>query len=115
MDAPILSIITFIPLAGALLLIFINKDKENLLRNIALILTIATFIISLTLYFNFDDGNPDPQFVEKSAWIGYGIDYHVGLDGISLLLVLLTTFLMPIAILSCENQGSISIFSISSK
>lgn len=100
MDAPILSIITFIPLAGALLLIFFNKDRENLLRNIALILTVATFIISLTLYFNFDDKNPDPQFVEKSSWIGYGIDYHVGLDGISLLLVLLTTFLMPIAILS---------------
>ena len=100
MDAPILSIITFIPLAGALLLIFFNKDRENLLRNIALILTVVTFIISLTLYFNFDDQNPDPQFVEKSSWIGYGIDYHVGLDGISLLLVLLTTFLMPIAILS---------------
>jgi len=100
MDVPIISIITFIPLAGALLLIFINKDKENLLRTITLVLTIATFIISLTLYFNFDDGNPDAQFVEKSSWIGYGIDYHVGIDGISLLLVLLTTFLMPIAVLS---------------
>ena len=100
MDAPILTIITFIPLAGALLLIFINKDRENLLRTIAMVLTVATFIISLTLYFNFDDANPDPQFVEKSSWIGYGIDYHVGVDGISLLLVLLTTFLMPIAVLS---------------
>jgi len=100
MDAPILSIITFIPLAGALLLIFINKDKENLLRTIALILTLVTFVISLSLYFNFDDKNPDPQLVEKSAWIGYGIDYHIGVDGISLFLVLLTTFLMPIAILS---------------
>jgi NADH-quinone oxidoreductase subunit M len=100
MDTPILSIITFIPLAGALLLIFINKDKENILRTIALILTLVTFIISLTLYFNFDDKNPDSQFVEKSSWIGYGIDYHIGIDGISLLLVLLTTFLMPIAVLS---------------
>jgi NADH-quinone oxidoreductase subunit M len=100
MDAPILSIITFIPLAGALLLIFINKDKENLLRTIALILTLVTFVISLSLYFNFENQNPDAQFVEKSSWIGYGIDYHIGIDGISLLLVLLTTFLMPIAVLS---------------
>lgn len=100
MSAPILSIITFIPLAGALLLIFINKDKENFLRTLALILTLATFVISLSLYFSFDSQNPDPQFVEKSSWIGYGIDYHIGIDGISLLLVLLTTFLMPIAVLS---------------
>ena len=100
MNAPILSIITFIPLAGALLLIFINKDKENLLRTIALILTLVIFVISLSLYINFDDQNPDPQFVEKSSWIGYGINYHIGIDGISLFLVLLTTLLMPIAILS---------------
>ncbi len=100
MDMPIISIITFIPLAGALLLIFINKDREDLLRTIALILTLVTFAISLSLYFNFNAQNPDPQFVEKGAWIGYGIDYHVGIDGISLLLVLLTTFLMPIALLS---------------
>ena len=100
MNAPILSIITFIPLAGALLLIFINKDKENLLRTIALILTLVIFVISLSLYINFDDQNPDPQFVEKSSWIGYGIDYHIGIDGISLFLVLLTTLLIPIAILS---------------
>ncbi|MGB6867280.1 MAG: proton-conducting transporter membrane subunit, partial [Candidatus Aminicenantaceae bacterium] len=100
MNTSILSIITFLPLAGALLLIFINKDKENLLRNIVLVLTLVTFVISLSLYFNFDDQNPDPQFVEKSSWIGYGIDYHLGIDGISLLLVLLTTFLMPIAILA---------------
>ena len=100
MDAQILSIMIFLPLAGALLLIFINKDKENLLRNIALILTLVTFVISLSVYFNFNNQNPDPQFVEKSSWIGYGIDYHIGIDGISLLLVLLTTFLMPIAILA---------------
>jgi NADH-quinone oxidoreductase subunit M len=100
MNAPILSIITFLPLAGALLLIFINKDKENLLRTIALILTLVIFVISLSLYINFDDQNPDPQFVEKSSWIGYGINYHIGIDGISLFLVLLTTLLMPIAILS---------------
>ncbi|UCC40419.1 MAG: NADH-quinone oxidoreductase subunit M, partial [Candidatus Aminicenantes bacterium] len=58
------------------------------------------FIFSLYLYFNFNSQTPDPQFVEKEAWIGYGINYHIGIDGISLFMVLLTTFLMPIAILS---------------
>ncbi len=100
---PILSFVTFLPLAGALLFIFIPKEQKNLFRIFALLLTIITFIISLTLYFQFDSGTADPQFVEKAEWIGYGIQYHVGIDGISLLLVLLTTFLFPIAILSSWN------------
>jgi NADH-quinone oxidoreductase subunit M len=100
MNIPIISIITFLPLACALLLIFIPKDKENTLRTIAFIITLLTFVISLTLYFNFDSSTADPQFVEKASWIGYGINYHVGIDGISLFMVLLTTFLMPIVLLS---------------
>ncbi|MCK4758489.1 MAG: Fe-S-binding domain-containing protein, partial [Candidatus Aminicenantes bacterium] len=100
MNFPILSVVTFLPLAGAILLIFINKKKENHLRYIALGITLLTFIISLFLYFNFNSSTPDPQFVEKSVWLGYGIKYHMGIDGISLFLVLLTTFLMPITILS---------------
>ena len=100
MNFPILSIVTFLPLAGAILLIFLNKEKKNLLRYITLAITIITFLISLSLYFNFNSQTPDPQFVEKSGWLGYGINYHLGIDGISLFLVLLTTFLMPIVILS---------------
>jgi len=100
MNIPIISIITFLPLACAILLIFIPKEKENTLRTIAFIITLLTFIISLTLYFNFDSTTADPQFVEKASWIGYGINYHVGIDGISLFMVLLTTFLMPIVLLS---------------
>ena len=100
MNIPILSIITFLPLTGAILLIFFNKDNKELLRKFVLIITIVTFLISLLLFFNFNAGTAEPQFVEKAAWIGYGIEYHVGIDGISLFLVLLTTFLMPIAILS---------------
>jgi len=100
---PILSLITFLPLAGALLFIFIPKEQKNLFRIFALLLTIITFIISLTLFFQFDPGTADPQFEERAEWIGYGIQYHVGIDGISLLLVLLTTFLFPIAILSSWN------------
>jgi len=100
MNFPILSFVTFFPLAAAVLLIFINRDKENLFRILAFAATLLVFIFSLYLYFNFNSQTPDPQFVEKGAWIGYGINYHIGIDGISLFLVLLTTFLMPIAILS---------------
>ena len=100
---PVLSVIAFLPLAGALLTIFIPKEHKNLFRIFALVLTIITFIISLSLFFQFESGTADPQFVEKADWIGYGIQYHVGIDGISLLLVLLTTFLFPIAILSSWN------------
>lgn len=100
MNFPILSIVTFLPLAGAILLIFIHRDRKNLLRFLSLGIALITFIISLILYFNFNAQTPDPQFVEKADWLGYGIKYHIGIDGISLFLVLLTTFLMPIAILS---------------
>ena len=100
MNIPILSIITFLPLACALLLIFLPREKKTLVRMITLVIMLLVFVISLTLYFQFDSTTSDPQFVEQAKWIGYGINYHLGLDGISLFLVLLTTFLMPIVILS---------------
>jgi NADH-quinone oxidoreductase subunit M len=100
MSFPVLSVVTFLPLAGAVLLIFLSAQKKNLLRYVALAFTLATFAVSLALYFNFDAATPQPQFEEKSAWLGYGISYHLGLDGISLYLVLLTTFLLPIAVVS---------------
>lgn len=100
MNFPIISIITFLPLAGAILLIFINKERKGLVRYLTFIITLVTFVISLALLLPFDSQTPAPQFVEKGVWIGYGINYHVGIDGISLFLVLLTTFLIPITILS---------------
>ena len=100
MNIPILSIITFLPLAGAILLIFFNKNNRELLRKFVLVITIINFLLSLFLFFNFNSGTAEPQFVEQADWIGYGIAYHLGIDGISLFLVILTTFLMPIAILS---------------
>ncbi len=100
MNLPILSIVTFLPILGGIFLIFIPRDKENLLRYIALGIALVAFIFSLMLYFHFDETTADPQFVEHRAWMGYGIKYHVGIDGISLFLVLLTTFLMPLVILS---------------
>jgi NADH-quinone oxidoreductase subunit M len=100
MNFPVLSVVTFLPLVGAILLIFLPKERGNLFRYVAVIFTLATFVVSLSLYFNFDGSTPEPQFVEQSAWLGYGINYHLGIDGISLWLILLTTFLFPIAVLS---------------
>jgi NADH-quinone oxidoreductase subunit M len=100
MSFPILTFVTFLPAAGAVLLIFMPKEKAGLHRSLALAVTLVTFASSLVLYFHFNGASADPQFVEKSGWLGYGINYHLGIDGISLWLVLLTTFLMPIAVLS---------------
>jgi NADH-quinone oxidoreductase subunit M len=100
MNLPILSLVTFLPLLGAVLMIFLPKEKASLHRYFALAFALITFVVSLVLYFHFDGAVADPQFVEKTGWLGYGINYHLGVDGISLWLILLTTFLMPIVILS---------------
>ncbi len=100
MSMPLLSLITFLPLAAAVLLIFFPKDRKRLLYGFALGVTVAVFAASLILYFGFDSAAAGPQFVERTAWLGFGIQYHVGVDGISLFLVLLTTFLLPLVLLS---------------
>jgi len=104
MNIPILSIVTFLPLAGAVLFIFIPKEQKNLLKYLALFIALITFFASLPLFFNFNGDTADPQFVESADWIGYGIQYYIGIDGISLLLIMLTTFLFPLAILSSWNS-----------
>ncbi|MCF6126697.1 NADH-quinone oxidoreductase subunit M [Mesorhizobium sp. M7A.F.Ca.CA.001.07.2.1] len=100
---PILSLVTFLPLVGVLLILFINDDSENARRNIraiALLTTTFTFIISLFIWTGFDNSQSGFQFVEKVAWLDSGISYHMGVDGISMLFVILTTFLMPLCILA---------------
>jgi len=97
----LLTALIFFPLAGALLLFFLPKGNVRLIRNATLLVTLAEFLLSLPLVFGFDDSAAAMQFVRKAPWIpGYGIEYHVGVDGISLWLVMLTTFLMPITVLS---------------
>jgi NADH-quinone oxidoreductase subunit M len=101
LSSNLLTALIFFPLAGILLLLFLPKDNLRLIRNTALLVTVAEFLLSLPLVFGFDDAAAGMQFVQKASWIpGYGIEYHVGVDGISLWLVMLTTFLMPIAVLS---------------
>ena len=102
MNDIILSLVTFLPLIGALLLLFIPKDSHGLLRGVALGVSLVTFLVSLSLVAGFVT-NAEFQFVQDVPWIAAGpfaMHYHVGIDGISLWLVILTTFIMPIAILS---------------
>ena len=99
---PILSVVTFLPLAGALF-IALQRDDEAGFRNArwaALWTTLITFAISLILLWRFDPSSPDFQFVEKGPWLGGAIGYSMGVDGISLPFVILTTGLMPICILA---------------
>ena len=105
MTEHLLSLITFFPLVGLLFLLFIPKDNEGLLKGFTLAVTLVTFIISLPLAF--DDvfkTSGGMHYVEFAKWIHVGdyfqMNYNVGVDGISLWLILLTTFIMPIATLS---------------
>ncbi|MDR4506452.1 MAG: NADH-quinone oxidoreductase subunit M [Candidatus Scalindua sp.] len=101
MNFPILTVATFLPLVGALWILFINKKKEEKIKQIALITAIGSFVISLPLFFNFNLKTHEFQFREMVPWIReFGISYHVGIDGISLFLFLLTSFLTCLAILA---------------
>jgi NADH-quinone oxidoreductase subunit M len=100
MTMPLLSLVTFLPLAGALALVFFPRERARAARSFALAVSLLAFLVSLVLYFRFDGAGGAFQFVEHRPWIGYGIEYHLGIDGISLFLVLLTTFLTPVALLS---------------
>ena len=98
---PILSIITFLPLLGVVFVLLTKgENADRNARNAALWVTVFTFLASLILWFNFDKTTSDFQFVEKASWFGDNINYHMGIDGISILLVMLTTFIMPIVILT---------------
>ncbi len=102
-NTPILSLVTFLPLVGALLIMLMaGGDDEAGRRNarwIALWTTIITFAVSLPIWITFDKANPGLQFVEDREWLG-PLRYKMGVDGISMLFVILTTFLMPLCILA---------------
>ncbi len=111
MTIPLVSAIVFLPLAGAAAVLLVGRDgeRDGLVRGVALATSLAVFALSLVLWARFDASASAPafQFVERHPWIpSFGIAYHVGVDGISLLLVLLTTFLTPLALLG--SWGSIA-------
>jgi NADH-quinone oxidoreductase subunit M len=102
----LLSLIVFLPLAGAILVLLAGgrgdrPDREPLVRNIALVTSLVTFAATLFLWWRFDPTSAAFQFEERYSWLpALGIQYYIGVDGISLLLVVLTAFLTPIALLS---------------
>ncbi len=101
----LLSAVIFTPLVGAIwLYLFPRSRDENLVRGIALIWSLVTFGLSILILFKFDSTNPLLQLSEKLSWIpSFGVNYGVGVDGISLVLVLLTTFLMPIIVIASNS------------
>jgi NADH-quinone oxidoreductase subunit M len=112
------NLVTFSPLLGVLILFFIKPEKKELVRWVSLLTALVTFGISLVLLGRFDASNTDLQMVTNLTWIkvaGWNISYYMGVDGLSILLILLTTFLTPIAILSTwsaieEREKDFNIF-----
>jgi NADH-quinone oxidoreductase subunit M len=99
--AYLLTLVTFLPVVVAVLVLLLPRRQDHVTKLVTLGATLVTFVVSLPLYFHFDPTSADYQFVEQKAWIpSLGVTYHLGVDGISVLLVLLTTFLMPLVILS---------------
>tara|TARA_B100000579_G_scaffold343800_1_gene296135 strand:+ start:319 stop:1803 length:1485 start_codon:yes stop_codon:yes gene_type:complete len=102
-DIPILSLTIFLPLLGAIVILLI-KDDENSINNIkkvALLTSVGVFLLSLFIWLQFENSNPGYQFQEKFRWFNdFNFYYHIGIDGISLFMVILSTFLTPLCILA---------------
>jgi len=104
-ESHLLTVITFLPFAGGLLLLLFSEEESEWIRRGALAVSVVTFAISLLLPARFDSAMPGYQFQELHRWmVSPSIFYHLGVDGLSLWLVLLTTFLTPFCIL-CSWQG----------
>jgi NADH-quinone oxidoreductase subunit M len=104
---PILSAIIFLPILGALFILAIRGEDEIAIRNaryVALWTTMITFLLSLVIWIEFDPSTHVFQFEEKREWLGNSISYRLGVDGISMLFVILTTFLMPLCVLASWNS-----------
>ncbi len=100
---PLLSVIIFLPLLGALIILLIKEDENSAsnIRLAALFTSLGVFILSLLLWIQFDYSNPGYQFVEKILWFNdFNFYYHIGIDGISLFMIILSTFLTPLCILA---------------
>src|SRR5581483_3771258 len=96
-----LSLILFLPLAGAAAILLVNKQNENAIRWIANIVALAGFVVSIPLWFWYNPGNGEFQLIERAPWIpAIGAEYFLGVDGLSVLLILLTTMMGFIAVLS---------------
>jgi len=99
--ASLLTLVTFFPILGAIVLFMIPRNEESLIKSWSFLVSLVTFLLSIPLFYFFDGSNAGFQFETIKEWIpSIGASYHIGVDGISILLYMLTTFLMPITILS---------------
>ena len=105
MDIPILSLLIFIPTIGALFILLTKakSEKYNSHKYISVFISVINFILSIYLWYKFDNSNPDFQFVENRDWIYGFINYKIGVDGISILFIILTAFITPLCILSVNS------------
>ena len=107
LDRHLLSVLIGLPLVGAAGILFLPKDRRGDIRNAAFLVALAEFLISLLVVARFDPGSASMQLFESVPWFPrHGIGYIVGVDGISLWLLMLTTFITPIAILSSFPRSS---------
>ena len=105
MNFPILSTLIFLPLLSSFF-IFLTKDRTNKysIIYISLFSSVATFLLSLFLWYSLDVNTAEFQFVEEKSWVNNFIKFKLGVDGISILFIVLTTFITPICIISCINS-----------
>ena len=107
MNFPLLSSITFLPLVGAFFVFLTRTEKQEKNKSaiyISIFTSFVNFFISLFLWYLFDNQSSDFQFVEEITWISGFIKFKFGIDGISILFIILTTFITPICIISCINS-----------
>ena len=106
MNFPILSSLILLPSIGALFLLFTKSKNDNKITSkyVALFTSLVNFFISIYLWFSFDQTTSVFQFVEERVWIEGLINYKVGIDGISILFLILTTFITPLCIISVNNS-----------
>ena len=107
MNFPILSAIIFIPLTGAFFIFITRGPQKNVEKNskyVAIFSSLTNFLLSLFLWYSFETSTSDFQFVEEKNWMEGTINFQLCIDGISILFILLTTFITPICIFSCINS-----------
>ena len=106
MNYPILSSLILLPFIGALFLFFTKSKSESkiTIKYVALFTSLVNFFLSIYLWLLFDQTTSDFQFVEERVWIKNLINYKVGVDGISILFIILTTFITPLCIISINNS-----------
>ena len=99
---PLLSLVIWTPIIGGALVLFFNKDEHaNIARWLSLLISVATFVLAIPLYTSFDTATYQMQFVEKLPWIAtFDVNYHLGIDGISMPLILLTAFTTVIVVIA---------------